>query len=230
MDSSKIIELIAIAALGGLSSILANKGIAVFNDGLRPIVPEFLEKKIGKKELAATSFALSFGLVIGFGIPVSIGASILLVHSILLMTDIIGSWAPEGKKGMIIAGIIGAVYGVGLVLGLQAVVDAFALMPVNFIDSLSKVGAPVVISFSIFPAVAIASQHGFKKGSISFGATLLTLFIVKQFGTFKLANGTSLTLSAEGMSLLVGMIFMIYYAVKVKSDGSNSNESLVSVF
>ena len=88
----KTLELVVIALLGTLCSILANKGIAVFNDGLRPILPEYLEKKIGKKELAATSFALSFGLVIGFGIPVSIGASIILVHSILLMTDIIGSW------------------------------------------------------------------------------------------------------------------------------------------
>ena len=230
MDSSKIIELVAIALLGGICAVLANKGIAVFNDGLRPIVPEFLEGKIGKKEIAATSFALSFGLVIGFGIPVSIGASILLVHSVLSMTDIIGSWAPEGKSGIIISAIIGAMYGIGLVLGLQAVVDLFAMMPVNFMDSLSMVGTPVVISFSIFPAVAIASQHGFKKGAISFAATLLTLFAVKRFGTFDLGNGTSLTLSAEGMSLLVGMIFMIVYAIQVKSDGSNSNESLVSVF
>lgn len=230
METAKIIELMAIAALGALSAILSNKGIAVFNDGLRPIVPQFLEGKIGKKELAATSFALSFGLVIGFGIPVSIGASILLVHSILLMTDIIGSWAPEGTKGMIISGAVGAVYGIGLVIGLQAVVDGFALMPVNFIDSLSQVGAPVVIAFSIFPAVAIADQHGAKKGFISFLATLLTLFIVKKFGTFTFGNGTSLTLSAEGMSLLVGMIFMIYYAIKVKGDGSTSNESLVSIF
>ena len=230
MESSKIVELIAIALLGGLCAVLANKGIAVFNDGLRPIIPEFLEGKIGKKEIAATSFALSFGLVIGFGIPVSIGASILLVHSVLLMTDIIGSWAPEGKIGVIVAASVGAIYGVGLVIGLQAVVDLFAMMPVNFMDSLSQVGAPVVIGFSIFPAIAIASQHGFKKGAISFSVTLLTLFVVKRFGTFDLGNGATLTLSAEGMSLLVGMLFMIVYAIQVKSDGSNSNESLVSVF
>lgn len=230
METSKIIELVVIALLGGLASILTNKGIAVFNDGLRPIIPEYLEGKIGKKEIAATSFALSFGLVIGFGIPVSIGAAILLVHSVLLMTDIIGAWAPEGKKGLIIAGAVGALYGVGLVLGLEAVVDAFAMMPVDFMPALSAVGAPVVIGFSIFPAVAIASQHGFKKAGVTFIASILTLFLVKQFGTFDLGNGTELTLSAEGMSLLVGMVFMIVYAVQVKSDGTNSNESLVSVF
>lgn len=53
------------------------------------------------------------------------------MHSILLMTDIIGSWAPEGKIGMIVSGVVGALYGVGLVLGLQAVVDLFNMLPVT---------------------------------------------------------------------------------------------------
>ncbi|MBS4750048.1 YhfT family protein [Carnobacteriaceae bacterium zg-ZUI78] len=230
METSKILELVVIALLGGLCAILSNKGIAVFNDGLRPILPEFLEGKIGKKELAATSFALSFGLVIGFGIPVSIGASIILVHSILLMTDIIGSWAPEGKLGLALSGGVGAIYGIGLVLGLQKVVDLFAMLPVNFMPSLSVVGAPIIVAFSIFPAIAIASQHGMKKGAVALGATLLTLVFVKRFGTITLDNGTAIKLSAEGMSLLVGMIFMIIFAMMVKSDGTESNQALVSVF
>ncbi len=69
-----VLKYVIIALLGALASILANKGVAVFNDGLRPIVPEYLEGRIDKKALAATSFALSFGLVIGFGIPVSVAA------------------------------------------------------------------------------------------------------------------------------------------------------------
>lgn len=226
----KMIELVVVGLLGGLCAILANRGIAVFNDGLRPVVPEFLEGKIGKKEIAATSFALSFGLVIGFGIPVSIGASIILVHSILLATDIIGSWSPVGKKGIIVAGVAGALYGIGITLGLQAVVDLFAKMPVDFLSSLSLVGSPVVVAFSIFPAVAVSYQHGFKKGAISLGATALTLFAVKKFGTFQLSNGTSFTLSAEGMSLLVGMIFMIIFAIGVKGEGNDANQNLVSIF
>lgn len=228
MDS-KMLELIVIALLGGLASILANKGIAVFNDGLRPILPEYLDKRIGKPELAATSFALSFGLVIGFGIPVSIGASIILVHSVLLMTDIIGSWAPEGKTGTIVAGAVGALYGVGLVLGLQAVVDLFKMLPVNFLGALSAVGTPITVAFCIFPSIAIALQHGFKKGVIAFVPTVLALFAVKKFGKLTI-NGAALTLSAEGIALLVGMGFMLYFAMKVKNDGVGSNAALVSVF
>lgn len=110
-----LLKYVIIALLGALASILANKGVAVFNDGLRPIVPEYLEGRIDKKALAATSFALSFGLVIGFGIPVSVAASIILVHSILLGTDIIGTWCPKGKTGVVVSGVVGALYGVGIV-------------------------------------------------------------------------------------------------------------------
>lgn len=114
-------------------------------------------------ELAATSFALSFGLIIGFGIPLSIGATIIIGHSILLACDIIGIWTPENKIGMITAGVIGAVYSIGIVLGLQFVVDLFGMFPVNFIDSLSLIGQPIIIAFTVFPAVAVGYQHGLKK-------------------------------------------------------------------
>ena len=101
------------ALLSGFASILTNLGVAVFNDGLRPMLPEYLEGRMDRKALAATSFALSFGLVIGFGIPFSIGSTIILIHSILLKTDIIGTSTPRNNKGLVLAGVIGALYGMG---------------------------------------------------------------------------------------------------------------------
>lgn len=231
MEFMKIVELLVVGAVGALAAILANRGIAVFNDGLRPVMPEFLDGKIGRKELAATSFALSFGLVIGFGIPVSIGASILLVHSVLLATDIIGTWSPSGKKGIIIAGAVGALYGVLLTLGLQLVIDAFALLPINFLDALAKVGSPIVVAFAVFPAIAVAYQHGFKKGAITFLATAASMFLVNWINMLQVLqiNGTNIKLSVEGMSLLVGMGFLIGFAVSIKGEG-NANQQLVSIF
>lgn len=222
-------QLVIVGLLGAMAAILANSGIAVFNDGLRPILPEFLEGRINKRELAATSFAISFGLVIGFGIPVSIGASIILVHSLLLMTDIIGAWTPDGKKGMIIAGVIGAIYGIGLTLGLEFIVEAFNYLPINFLDALGAVGAPIVVAFAVFPAVAVANQHGFKQGGITFLATMLALFLVKRFGRFTINENATITISAEGIALLVGMIFMIYFAVRIKGN-STENQDLLGVF
>ena len=39
------------ALLSGFASILANLGVAVFNDGLRPMVPEYLESLLQQQVL-----------------------------------------------------------------------------------------------------------------------------------------------------------------------------------
>jgi hypothetical protein len=224
-----IVEIIVIALVGALASILAHQSIAIFNDGLRPIVGQFTDNKIDKKALAATSFALSFGLVIGYGIPVSIGASILLIHSVLLGTDMIGTMLPTGKKGMVLAGLFGALYGVGLVVGLEALVAGFELLPYNFVDALGKIGNPVVIGFAVFPALAVAFQHGFKKGSITFVFSFVALVLTKTFGVISINDTTTIKLSPEGMTLLVGMAFLVYFSARIRGDG-NSNQQLISVF
>lgn len=222
-------QLIAIAALGAMGSILVNRGVAVFNDGLRPIVPEFLEGRITRKELAATSFALSFGLIIGFGIPLSIGATIIIAHSILLACDIIGIWSPDNKKGIIISGVVGAVYSIGVCLGLQFVVDLFDKLPINFLDSLSLVGTPIIIAFTVFPAVAVGYQHGFKKAVITASITFISYLLFARFGSFTISS-YKIALSPEGMSLLFGMFMMVYFAARVKGGEGTTNSDLVNIF
>ncbi|CAM5179408.1 Putative transport system permease protein OS=Bacillus paralicheniformis OX=1648923 GN=B4121_2374 PE=4 SV=1 [Bacillus licheniformis] len=50
MDLS-LIQCLVIAAVGALGSILVNRGVAVFNDGLRPIMPEYLEGRMTEGSL-----------------------------------------------------------------------------------------------------------------------------------------------------------------------------------
>lgn len=66
------LTIIVMAALGAVAAYLSNQNIAVFNDGMRPMYPQYLNKVMDRKTLFATSFALSFGLVVGFGVPTSI--------------------------------------------------------------------------------------------------------------------------------------------------------------
>lgn len=220
---------IVIALIGALASILANKGIAVFNDGFRPIVPQYFDGSISRKELATMSFAISFGLVIGFGIPTSIGASIILIHCLLLTTDIIGTWCPDTKIGTIAAGVIGAVYGLLILVGLEAIVTLFGYLPFNFLNNLGSVSTYVTVAFAIFPALAVAYQHGFKKGTITAVITVLAYFLIKKFGVFNLGD-RAVTLNAEGMAMLVGTVMMLVFAASVKSEGTTSNMDLVNVF
>ncbi len=222
-------QYLVIALLGALSAILVNQGIAVFNDGFRAIVPEFLEGRMNRKALAATSFAISFGLVIGFGIPVSIAASIILVHSILLGTDIIGTFCPSGKKGIVLSGAVGAIYGIGIVYGLQFVVDLFAKLPVNFLEPLKMVGTPITVAFAVFPALVVAYQFGYKKGLITGIIALLVRQVTVVYGTFKIGENT-IKLDQEGMALLAGMIIMIAFAMKERPDENATKVDLTAIF
>lgn len=222
-------KILLMALIGALASILANKGVAVFNDGLRPIMPEYLEGRMDRKALAATSFALSFGLVIGFGIPISLAATIILIHSILLGTDIIGTWCPEGKKGIIISGLVGAAYGAGIAAGLEVIVNLFKALPVNFLPQLGQVGGPIVAAFATFPALTVAYQYGFKKGLI----TLVISFLVRQFVQYwgMITVGTAkVALNPEGMALLTGMIVMIFFATREKADPNATTVDLSALF
>lgn len=224
-----MMEYSILALIGALAAILANKGIAVFNDGLRPIIPQYYEGSINRKELATMSFAISFGLVIGFGIPTSIAATILLIHCILLTTDIIGSWCPDTPKGTIIAGCIGAIYGVLIIVGLDVVVTLFGYLPYDFIDALGSVSKYITVAFAVFPAIAVAYQHGVKKGAITATMVVISFFIIKKFGVIAIGS-TSITLNAEGMSMLIGTVMMLVFAATMKVQGGSANADLVQVF
>ena len=223
-----ILKYIVIIAIGALASMLANRGIAVFNDGFRAIVPQYYDKQISRKELAAISFSISFGLVIGFGLPTSIGAAIILIHCLLLTTDIIGVSCPDSKLGLILSGVIGGLYGLLLLVGLEFIVKLFGMLPYNFLNDLGSVSAYMTIAFAIFPAVAVAYQHGFGKGAITGIVTVVAWFLLKKFGTFPIGDRT-FTLNADGMSMLVGVIMMLVFAAQIKGEGS-ANAALTQVF
>ena len=223
------LKYIVVIAIGALASMLANRGIAVFNDGFRAIVPQYYDGQISRKELGAMSFAISFGLVIGFGLPTSIAATIILIHCLLLTTDIIGTWCPDSKTGLIASGVIGGVYGLLLLVGLEFIVKLFGLLPYNFLSDLGSVSVYMTIAFAIFPAVAVAYQHGFGKGAITAVITVIAWFLFKKFGTFNIDATHKFTLNADGMAMLVGVIMMLIFAAQIKGEGA-SNAALTKVF
>lgn len=224
-------EMTLIILIGAVAAVLANMNIAVFNDGLRPIVSEHVEGRMTRRDLAFTAFAMSFGLVIGFGIPFTLSASIILVHSILLGTDIIGLLTPKNKWGTPLAAVIGGAYGAGLLIGLEGFVKLFDYLPLNFLEAMGAVGTPVVVTFMAFPALAVAMQFSVKKGVITFivSALIRQLAVwLNESGVLSI-SGTTVTLNQEGMALITGMIFLLVFAMKEKAEEGSSID-LAAVF
>jgi hypothetical protein len=225
-----------LALIGAISAMMANRGIAVFHDGLRPLMPEYLEGRMSRKALGATSFALSFGLIIGFGLPFSLTAPIILVHSLLLGTDVIGVWSADSRKGLVLSGVIGALYAIALLTGLRSVVELFSHMPVNFMSNLGKVGDPIVACFALFPAIVVGYQYGYRKGIWVLVATLVGYLATQAVGNLSFGGllATPVKLDPNGSALLLSMIAMFYFAMKERpapsTNGQGANEMLVGLF
>lgn len=227
-----------LALIGTISAMMANRGIAVFHDGLRPLMPEYLEGRMSRKALGATSFALSFGLIIGFGLPFSLTAPIILVHSLLLGTDVIGVWCADSRKGLVLSGVIGALYAIALLTGLRSVVELFSHMPVNFMSNLGKVGDPIVACFALFPAIVVGYQYGYRKGIWVLIATLVGYLATQAIGNLSFGGllATPVKLDPNGSALLLSMIAMFYFAMKERPPQSTNgqqpgaNEMLVGLF
>lgn len=224
-----VLSVIVMALLGGMSAYLANQNIAVFHDGLRPVYPQYFNQFMDRKALFATSFSLSFGLVIGFGIPTSIAGKIIIIHTILLAGDIIGTVFKEDIKGKIGSGLLGAGFAVTLMFGMQAIMSFFAVLPVNFTGDLGRVGDLIIIAFCVFPAVAIGLQAGVKSGLISIGLIMLIKQVVAVYGKFSV-NGVNISLNADGMALLFGIVAMIFVAARKGKAAEGSASGAFALF
>lgn len=217
------LTIIVMALLGAICAYLANQNIAVFNDGMRPVYPQYFNGTMDRSSLFATSFALSFGLVIGFGLPTSITGGIIIVHTIMLACDIIGAACPDKGYFKWIAAAVGAVFGIILMFGMQGIINIFEVLPVKFLDNLSSVGDLIIVTFCVFPAMAVAYQSGFMTGAVVFLLTMLVKQVTAVYGKF-VVGGVNIALNADGMALLFAILAMVVCAMlhSKKAEGSAS--------
>lgn len=229
MEHFSILEMAIIGLICLWAAVLANKNIAVYHDGIRPIMGEYTSGRMKKAEFVALSFAMSFGLVIGFGIPFSLASQVILIHTLLLATDVIGIASPNPY----VAGALGALFGVGIVVGLGGVVALFQAMPVNMMDGLQMIGDPIVISFAVLPALAVAYQFGARKGLVTLAVSLLARVGINAINPITIGD-SKVSISADGMALAFGMIMLLGFCIhtsnKRRKENGEQQESSVAFF
>lgn len=211
-----IVKIIVISALTGVTAFLAHMAMAVFHDGIRPILPEYVEGRMKRSELAPIAFGLSVGFIASVGITFTLSTGLLNPWLLFLTTDIIGIMSP--KKW--IAGAVGALWGALVVTSLTALNAAFTFLPVDFIGALGALSDPVVSAFALFPLLAIVYQFGWKRGLIASIVTLVSrLLVIKYTSIFP-----------ESIQIFVGMVMLILFAIsndmKNKSKETTEGDSI----
>lgn len=188
-----------IALLCGLTSLIAHMALAVFHDGIRPILPEVIAGRFGRKEAGDRGINLSLGFILSVGIFFSLGTGMMNPWILFLSTDIIGVMSP--KKW--IAFLLGSIWGGFIYTLLNGGHELLSATIENFDQMAEGVGSFVMLSLLLTPILAIIYQYGWKKGV---GAGLI-LFMVR-IGTIKFTD-----LSPDVFQLLAGMIILFSFSI-----------------
>ena len=214
---------IMIVLLSGITAFLANRNIACFNDGVRPLIGQKKQGSLKYRTLAGMSFAMSIGYVIGF-IPFSIAQNILIMHTVLLGSEMIGLLFKKDLKYSITSTIIAMAYGTFIFWGLNALriaIDKITYPGFGWNLGMIVDGAFPFI-FAMFPVIALIIQSGWKKGSISAIISILTYILIARFGW------TDAKLYPMAITLLVGTTilfgFSIYDHLQMKKQNSDSKK------
>ena len=145
------LSVILIGAVCAVTALLSHMGVAVFNDGVRPFVPEFLEGRMPRPEYALAVFGLCIGFIASVGIGNALATNLLNPWLLFLATDIIGAFCPNKWS----AAIAGAVWGVLCLVSLGGINTALTFLPVDLLGSLGQLGTYIVTGFALFPVLAI---------------------------------------------------------------------------
>ncbi|MCW6520064.1 YhfT family protein [Yersinia ruckeri] len=182
-----------------MTALLSHRSVAVFHDGLRPILPQLVEGNMSRREAGSIAFGLSVGFIASVGISFTLSTGLLNSWLLFLPTDIIGVLAINSY----LAFALGAAWGILALTSLPAVNTALTSLPVNFIGSLGELSSPVISAFALFPLVAIFYQFGWKTAVISAVIVLMTRLLITRFtGLFP-----------ESIEIFVGMILLIGIAI-----------------
>jgi hypothetical protein len=163
------------AAMGGLSAALANRGISIFHDGLRPVIPSLRSGEQSRRVVSRTSFSLGFGFLWAFGLPFSLGNVIPLMFLIFIATDWIGVSIPSehdrpllrsarSVRGLAASLALGALWGAGIAVGLHFAAIGMRRLPIEMADRVQLISAPTLGAFFLFAVLTVAYHYGIRHG------------------------------------------------------------------
>ncbi|MFE8910424.1 YhfT family protein [Streptomyces globisporus] len=191
---------LTVIALCALTAFIAHMALAVFNDGVRPFLLDFIQGRTTRSATTAVSFGLSAGFIFGLGAPMALSTGVLNPWLLFLPTDILGLLSP--KKWL--APILGGAWGSVVVFGLNGANDIAHDLPVDFLTAMQQMSTPILFLFTLFPVLAITKQFGRLRGAVA-GVIEVALVVL----TMKLWPN----MFAGALAMAVGVLMLIGLAV-----------------
>ncbi|MEU6034860.1 YhfT family protein [Actinomadura sp. NPDC047616] len=191
---------LTVIVLCALTALISHLALAVFNDGVRPFLLDFIRGGSTRGATAAVSFGLSAGFIFGLGAPMALSTGVLNPWLLFLPTDVLGLLAPRRW----LAPLLGAGWGAIVVFALGGANSAAHELPVDFLTAMQEMSTPILFLFTLFPVLAIVRQFGRVRGAVA-GVIELVLVVM----TMKLWP----KMFAGALAMAVGVLMLIGFAV-----------------
>ncbi|WP_329160528.1 YhfT family protein [Streptomyces sp. NBC_01717] len=191
---------LTVIALCALTAYISHMALAVFNDGVRPFLLDFIQGRTTRSATTAVSFGLSAGFIFGLGAPMALSTGVLNPWLVFLPTDILGMLAP--KKWL--APILGGAWGAVVVFGLNGANDVAHDLPVDFITAMQQMSTPILFLFTLFPVLAITKQFGRKWGGVAGGLELALVVLTMKVWP---------KMFAGALAMAIGVLMLIALAI-----------------
>ncbi|WP_030018403.1 YhfT family protein [Streptomyces monomycini] len=188
---------LTVVALCALTAFISHLALAVFNDGVRPFMLDFVQGRTTRSATTAVSFGLSVGFVFGLGAPMALSSGVLNPWLLFLPTDVLGILAP--KKWL--APLLGGAWGAVVVFGLDGANALAHELPVDFLTAMQRMATPILFLFTLFPVLAITRQFGRLRGAVAGGVELALVVLTMKVWPEVFAGAPAM---AVGVLLLIG--------------------------
>jgi hypothetical protein len=194
--------------LGAFSALAVHRTAAVYHDGLRTSIPELWRDQRPRRSLTKYSYSISMGFILAYALPYSLATGIIVIHILLLSCDMIGLWFRRLWQ-VLVAGFL---YGAAMTVLVSAA--AFGLHEISgFGPSLQQLFAPVVYTFPLIAAVAIANLYGIRWGALS---VVLTLALWRAAETALHGGGLTGRLTPEAGAIALAVMTVVLVATAVR--------------
>ncbi|MCF3102169.1 permease [Streptomyces roseoverticillatus] len=187
-----------VIVLCALTAYAAQRAVAVFNDGVRPFLLDFVRGQSTRGAVATVSFGLSAGFVFGLGAPLALATGVLNPWLLFLPTDVLGLLSPKRW----LAALSGAAWGSVVVFGLAGANALAHKLPVDFVTAMQQMATPILYLFTLFPVLAVTRQFGRLSGAVC-GVIELALVVMSLKLWPKVFPGS--VAMAAGVLLLTGL-------------------------
>ncbi|MQS35047.1 YhfT family protein [Streptomyces katsurahamanus] len=189
---------LTVIALCALTALVSHLALAVFNDGVRPFLLDFVQGRTTRNATAAVSFGLSAGFVFGLGAPMALSTGVLNPWLLFLPTDVLGLLSP--RKWL--APLLGGAWGALVVYGLTGANDLAHDLPVDFLTAMQQMSTPILYLFTLFPVLAITKQFGRLRGGVAAVLELALVIMAMKLWPQMFAGALAM---AAGVLLLIGL-------------------------